>query len=116
MDTAYIAVAGVTAAANGTFAVMDFLRLDFVLQNMERVRVPRSWLYPLGFLKLAGAVGLLVGIAVPALGVAAAVGLTLFFIGAIAAHVRARDLPSIPFPGILLLAAAGSLVLRAASL
>jgi hypothetical protein len=115
MSTAYVAVGTLTAAANGTFAILDFLRSEFVLQNMARVRVTPSWLYPLGFLKLAGAVGLLIGIAVPALGVAAALGLVLFFIGAIAAHIRAHDYSSIPFPGTLLLAAIASLVLRVAS-
>ena len=67
------------------------------------------------FLKLAGAVGLLVGIAVPALGVAAAIGLVLFFIGAIVTHVRAQDYSSIPFPGSLLLLAVASLVFRMGS-
>jgi hypothetical protein len=45
----------------------------------------------LGILKAAGAIGLLVGIGVPLIGTAAAVGLVLFFIGAIITHLRARD-------------------------
>ena len=115
MFTAYLVVGMLTAAANGAFATLDFLRHEFVLQNMARVRVKRSWLYPLGTLKLAGAVGLLVGIAVPALGVAAAIGLVLFFIGAIVTHVRAQDYSSIPFPGSVLLLAVASLVFRMGS-
>jgi uncharacterized membrane protein YphA (DoxX/SURF4 family) len=82
---------------------------------MARVRVKPSLLYPLGFLKLAGAVGLLIGIAVPALGAAAAAGLVLFFIGAIITHIRARDYSSIPFRATLLLVAIASLVSRVAS-
>lgn len=115
MFTAYAVVGMLTAAANGTFATLDFRRSEFVLENMARVRVKPSLLYPLGFLKLAGAVGLLIGVAVPALGVAAAIGLVLFFIGAIVTHIRAQDYSSIPFPGMLLLAAIASLVLRVAS-
>ena len=115
MLTAYVAVGTLTAAANAIFATLDFLRSQFVLENMESVRVKASWLYPLGFFKLAGAIGLLVGIAVPVLGVAAASGLVLFFIGAIVAHLRAGALSTIPFPGILLLAAVASLVLRIGS-
>jgi hypothetical protein len=115
MFTAYLLVGTLTAAANGTFATLDFLRHEFVLENMARVRVGRSWLYPLGFLKLAGALGLLIGIALPALGVAAAIGLVLFFVGAIVTHVRAQDYASIPFPGGLLLLAVAALVLRVVS-
>jgi hypothetical protein len=44
----------------------------------------------LGALKLAGAAGLLVGLAgLPAIGIAAATGLVLYFIGAVIAHLRA---------------------------
>jgi hypothetical protein len=82
---------------------------------MTRVGVPRRALIPLAVLKIAGALGPLIGIGVPPLGVAAAVGLVLFFIGAIWAHIRVRDYASIPFPGMFLLLAAASLVLRVAS-
>jgi hypothetical protein len=40
--------------------------------------VSESWLTTLGILKAAGAVGLLVGIRVPLIGIAAAIGLVLF--------------------------------------
>lgn len=115
MFTAYLAVGILTAAANGAFATLAFMRSEFVLQNMARVRVNPSWLYPLGFLKMAGAVGLLIGIAVPPLGVAAAIGLVLFFIGAIVAHLRVHDYSSIPFPGSFLLLAVASLAFRLGS-
>jgi hypothetical protein len=45
----------------------------------------------LGTLKAAGALGLLIGIRVPLIGIAAAVGLVLFFVGAIVTHLRAHD-------------------------
>jgi hypothetical protein len=53
--------------------------------------VPVSWQVPLGFLLGAGAVGLVTGFAVPALGTAAACGLVLYFLCAAGAHIRARD-------------------------
>jgi DoxX-like family len=112
---AYIAVAGLTAAANGFAGVVDFLRPAWLIENMTRVRVRRPMLAPLAVLKIAGAAGLLIGIAVPGLGVAAAIGLVLFFVGALTAHLRVHDYSSIPFPGIFLLLAIASLVLRAAS-
>ena len=45
----------------------------------------------IGALELAGAIGLLVGLVVPAIGVAAAIGLGLLLIGAGTAHVVNRD-------------------------
>jgi hypothetical protein len=48
----------------------------------------------IGALELAGAIGVLVGLAVPPIGIAAAVGLGLLLLGAVAAHVRNRDAAS----------------------
>jgi len=58
---------------------------------MARVGVPESWITMLGVLKTAGAVGLLVGIRVPLIGIAAAVGLALFFVAAVITHLWGRD-------------------------
>src|SRR5215207_641678 len=115
MSSAYVAVGILTAAANGTAATVDLLRPGWLIENMTRVGVPRRALIPLAILKIAGALGLLIGIGVPPLGVAAATGLVLFFIGAMTAHIRVHDYTSLPFPGVFLLLAAASLVLRVAS-
>jgi hypothetical protein len=114
MFTAYIVVTVVTAAANTFAATVDFTRPRWLLANMAKARVPQSWLFSLGALKAAGALGLLVGIGVPPLGLAASVGLVLFFIGAIITHFRARYWNIAP-PVAFLLLAVGSLVLRVAS-
>jgi hypothetical protein len=45
----------------------------------------------IGVLELAGAIGLLVGLVVPALGIAAAIGLGLLLVGAGTAHLVRRD-------------------------
>jgi DoxX-like family len=91
MFAAYIIVTVLAAAANLYAATNDFTRPQWLLANMTKVGVPESWLTPLGVLKAAGAVGLLVGIGVRWIGTAAAVGLTLFFVGALITHLRARD-------------------------
>jgi DoxX-like family len=65
-------------------------------------------------LKVAGAVRLLVGIGVPPIGVAAAIGLILFFIAAITTHLRARDY-SFGLAGVFRLLAGAALVLRLAT-
>ena len=114
MFTAYVVVTGLTATANTFAAAADFIRPQWLLANMAKARVPQSWLFRLGALKAAGALGLLAGIGVPPLGVAAAVGLVLFFIGAIVTHFRAHYWDIAPPVAFLLLAVA-SLVLRVAS-
>jgi hypothetical protein len=88
----YTAVTIATAAANIGAAMADFTRANFALGNSIRVGVPSSWLPVLGTLKLAGAAGILLGLAgVRYLGIAAAAGLVLFFLGAVAVHLRARE-------------------------
>src|SRR6266513_2759946 len=91
MFTAYLIVTVLAAAANIFSATLDFIRFKQILINMARVGVSESWITMLGALKAAGALGLLVGIGVPLIGTAAAVGLILFFVGAIITHLRAGD-------------------------
>lgn len=115
MFAAYVAVTVAAVAANVYAATADFIGPEWLVDNMTRLRVPQTWMFPLGALKAAGALGLLVGIWVPAIGVAAAVGLVLFFAGAIATVVRARWFAHY-YPAVWLALAAGSLALRVASL
>ena len=115
MFIAYVVVTLLAAAANIFSATLDFIRYKQVLTNMARVGVSESWITMLGILKAAGAIGLLVGIGVPLIGTAAAVGLVLFFIGAIITHLRARDY-SFGLAAVFLLLAVAALVLRVASL
>lgn len=91
MHIAYIAITIMAALANGYAAFLNFIGAESVEVVADRVQVSRKWMAPFGTLLAAGAVGLLVGFAVPALGVAAATGLVLYFTCAIGAHLRARD-------------------------
>jgi hypothetical protein len=93
----------IAIAANGAMAITDLAGARFVLANSAEVGVPRTWLPTLGLLKGAGAVGLLVGLlALPPLGVAAAIGLIAFFVGAVITHIRARVFYNIAFPAAFL--------------
>ena len=114
MFTAYIVVTLLAAAANIFSATLDFIRFKPILINMARVGVSESWITTLGTLKAAGALGLLVGIAMPLIGVAAAGGLVLFFVGAIVTHLRARDY-SFGLAVVFLLLAVAALILRLAA-
>ena len=70
----------------------------------------------IGILEIAAVVGLLIGLVVPALGVAAAVGLVALMIGALTFHLRAGDPPKVfaPVP-VLALLAVGYIIARLAS-
>lgn len=108
MEIAATVLIAATILANGFEAAADLVQAKFVLNNSAEVGVPRSWLPALGVLKGAGAAGLgLDLLGVPHIGLAAALGLTLFFIGAVVAHLRARVLYNIYFPGLFLAMAVG---------
>ena len=115
MFPAYVIITIVTAVANAGAAAADLAHARFVLATMHEVAVPRSWLPPLGILKGAGAAGLLLGLlGLQPLGIAAALGLALFFAGALATHVRARVFHNIAVPGAFFALAVASGALAAA--
>ena len=91
MHITYLVITGVAALANGYAASLNFAGAASVRAVADRLQVSGKWMIPLGTLLAAGAAGLLVGVAVPVLGKAAAAGLILYFICALSAHIRARD-------------------------
>jgi hypothetical protein len=115
MFAAYVIVVVSTLIVNAAAAAADFFRAPFVLANSAEVGVDEGWLPLLGALKAAGAAGLLMGLlwARP-IALAAAIGIVLFFMGAIATHVRAGVLYNLVFPGFYLALAVGSVILIAA--
>ena len=115
MFITYVIVTVFAAAANIFSATLDFIHYKQILINMARVGVSESWLTTLGILKAAGALGLLIGIRVPLIGIAAAIGLVLFFVAAISTHLRGRDY-SFGLAIVFLLLAVAALVLRVVSL
>ena len=90
MLTAYIVTTILAALANGHAASMNSVGTESVKVVADRVHVSQKWMLPLGILLASGALGLLIGVAVPMLGVAAGVGLVLYFMCAISVHVRVR--------------------------
>lgn len=91
MTAVYMAVTVLAATALGFAAYLNFVRHEMVAAAAEKVRVPKSWMLPLGTLLAAGSLGLLVGFAVPLIGQAAAAGVVLYFLCAVGAHLRVRD-------------------------
>jgi hypothetical protein len=91
MHVTYLVITILAALANGYAASLNFVGAESVKLTADQVRVPRKCMLPFGILLASGAVGLLIGLAVPGLGTAAAIGLVAYFICALSAHVRVRD-------------------------
>ncbi|WP_223779073.1 DoxX family protein [Streptomyces sp. 135] len=115
MSTAHVVVTILAAAMTGFSAASVFLRSKWVVQPMADYGIPMTWLPWLGAAKAAGAVGLLVGLAVPFVGVAAGIALVLYFTGAVITVVRARWYAHIPFPLVYAAPVVGALALGVAS-
>lgn len=91
MHAAALTLSVLLAIAMLMSGTLKIVRAPRIVRLMADVHVSGSKLTVLGGLQVAAAVGLVVGIWIPALGTAAAVGLVLYFSGAIAAHLRASD-------------------------
>ena len=119
MFTAYFVVTLLAVAADAFSGVAALLHFKPIIPSMLQAGVPESWLtFPIGTLKTAGALGLLLGlIGVPLIGTAAAIGLVMFFASAIQTHLLARDY-SLQFGlaiGFLLLNASALVLVLASS-
>jgi hypothetical protein len=91
MHIVYIVITLLAAVANSYAAWLNFVGAESVKAVADRLHLSQTWMIPLGILLASGAAGLSIGLAVPALGKAAAIGLILYFICALSAHIRARD-------------------------
>lgn len=91
MHIAYVVITILAALTNTYAASLNFVGAESVRVVADHVRVSQRWMIPFGILLASGALGLLVGFALPVLGIAAAFGLVLYFICAVSAHIRVRD-------------------------
>lgn len=115
MYTAYLIVTIVAALWVGFSGVSLFRKAQFVVEPLVSYGVPRAWWPWLAAAKSIGAMGLLAGLYFPLLGVAAAIGLVLYFLGAVATVLRARSYSTVAFPVLYLAPVVASLALGYAS-
>lgn len=115
MSTAYTIVTIIAAAWVAFSAASVYLKAKWVVEPITEYGVPQSWWFWLGTAKAAGAIGLVVGLFVPFIGVAAAIGLILYFIGAVITVIRARAYSHLPFPLLYLAPVVAALALGAAA-
>ncbi|WP_229875220.1 DoxX family protein [Streptomyces nojiriensis] len=111
MFIAYSVVGVLLALVLAASATFTLQRNDQIVASMQKVQVPDSWLPRLATLKAAGAIGLVAGLWVTPLGVAAAAGVTLYFVGAVISHLRVKDYELAP-AAVLTLVSAAALALR----
>lgn len=95
MSTLYFILAITFGVLNLGSGIGAMVRLPQILPLMDGANVPQSLLvFPIGVLKVAGGIGLLVGLAgFPLVGTAAAAGLVLFWACAVHTHVLANFWP-----------------------
>ncbi|MGW0045218.1 DoxX family protein [Rhodococcus sp. NPDC003348] len=80
------------------------------VESMTNVRFPVDKMWMLAVAELAGAAGLIAGLFWWPLGLAAAIGVVAYFLGAIVMHVRTNDKTIAP-AGVLMLVAVAAAVL-----
>jgi hypothetical protein len=78
----------------------------------ETVGVPLKYFPGLAGCEFAGAVGLVIGIWWPSIGIAAGIGLVLYFVGAAASHLLLGDVKGVGSAIFMLVLAIGALALR----
>ncbi|MEU6559043.1 DoxX family protein [Nocardia nova] len=114
MNIAYYIVGVAAALWIGFSGYSLFNKSEFVVEPLNTYGVPHSWWNWLAAAKSAGALGLIAGFFVPAVGVAAAIGLILYFLGAMATTLRAHSYSTTIFPALYLIPAAATLALQLA--
>jgi uncharacterized membrane protein YphA (DoxX/SURF4 family) len=108
VDIAVVVASALYALGNLLSASLKYRKDPRIVALMSAVGVPPGRLWVLATVQVAGALGLVAGLAWPPLGVAAAIGLLAYFLAAIGAHLRAKD-PG--FQGALVMAVLAAVVL-----
>jgi hypothetical protein len=115
MSVAYDIVGVLLAVALLGSAAAKLTRNKQLVDGFTAIGVPLGMLPFLAACEIAGAIGLVVGIWYTPLGIAAAVGVVLYFIGAVGAHLRKSDFKGAPNAAVMLVVAVAVLILRALS-
>jgi hypothetical protein len=116
MFIAYAVIGILLAAVLVASAVAKLTQNKGIVESLTGVGVPLRMFPFLAACEIAGALGLLIGLWYAPLGIAAAIGLVLYFIGAVGTHLRKRDFKGLPTAAVILVAAAVTLALRALTL
>jgi uncharacterized membrane protein YphA (DoxX/SURF4 family) len=113
MQIAYLVIT-ILLAAMAMFSGIGKVRRDprIVQAIHEVVGVPLKYFPLLAACEFAGALGVVLGIWWPLLGVAAGIGIVIYFVGASVSHLRVGDVKGIGPAAFMLVVAAAALALR----
>ncbi|MER5618065.1 MULTISPECIES: DoxX family protein [unclassified Streptomyces] len=111
MSTASATVSVALALALFFTSYATFTGKEAVRRGIVEVGFPVSLLWLLGLAQCAGALGLIAGLYWSPLAVAAAVGLVLYFLGAVGSHIRVGHPRRAGLSAVILLACVAALVL-----
>jgi hypothetical protein len=113
MGIAYLVIT-ILLAAMATFSGIGKIRRDARIVHVmhEVVGIPLKYFPPLAACEFAGALGVVLGIWWPLLGMAAGIGLVIYFLGASVSHLRVGDVKGIGPAAFMLVVAAAALALR----
>lgn len=94
MTIALVIFASLLAFAAIGSAIAKLKKVPDVMASMASVGVKPNLVPLLAALEIAGGLGIIVGIWVPALGLAATIGLVLYFAGALLTHFKKKHGPA----------------------
>jgi uncharacterized membrane protein YphA (DoxX/SURF4 family) len=115
MSVALIILATLLGLAAAGSAFGKLRGVPAVVESLHSVGVSDGQMRILAVLELLGAAGLVVGIWVPFIGIAAAACLSLYFLGAVIAHLRsAEPAKTAVAPGLLMVLAIATTALELA--
>ena len=90
MTIALVIFASLLAFAAIGSAVSKLKKVPNVITSLTSVGVKENQIPVLAWIEIAGGLGVIAGIWVPMLGLAASIGIALYFAGAVASHIKAK--------------------------
>ncbi|MFL6112706.1 MAG: DoxX family protein [Catenulispora sp.] len=114
MFIAYAVVASLFALILLLSGYFKLTRNTRIVEGITSLGVPLGMFPFLAACEIAGALGLLAGIWFAPLGIAAAIGLVLYFVLAVGAHLRRSDFKGVPNALVMLVLAVLALAFRLA--
>jgi uncharacterized membrane protein YphA (DoxX/SURF4 family) len=111
MNIALVILGGFIGFAISFSAFGKIKRIPGAVETLAAAGVKPEQFNRLATLELLGSLGLLVGIWVKPIGIAAALGIALYFIGAQTAHLRVKDKLQNMFPATFLFLIASAVLI-----
>jgi hypothetical protein len=103
VNIALVILTTLLGLATAFSAVGKFTMNPKAAEMLRHLGLTDGQIRTLGVVEVAGALGLLIGTWIPILGLLAAIGFVLYFLGALIAHVRSKDAAKDMGPALILL-------------